>query len=172
MNEETKLLVKEAFFFKPLPFIKRIVFICVPHRGSKVADWGIGRLGSSLIRLRGNILKTGGTLLASVAETENRILLRQLKKPTSIGGLSPNDPVLHTLCGIPFEPGVRYHSIIANVHGSDLPGGTDKVVTYESSHLEGAESEKIVHSDHNAHKHAEAIAEVYRILRHHLNSLG
>jgi len=46
------------------------------------------------------------------------------------------------------------------------------VVPYWSSHLDGAVSEKIVPSDHSAHRHPEAIAELKRILREHLHLMS
>ena len=44
-------LVMHALIFKSNPRIKRVVFICTPHRGSGMASGGIGRLAISLISL-------------------------------------------------------------------------------------------------------------------------
>ena len=54
---------------------------------------------------------------------------------------------------------------------SDLANLTpqDGVVPYESSHLDGAESELVIRSDHSTELRAEAIAEVRRILKLHLS---
>jgi len=42
------------------------------------------------------------------------------------------------------------------------------VVAYESAHIDGVESEKIVHSGHPTQSNPETIAEVQRILREHI----
>ena len=73
----------------------------------------------------------------------------------------------HTLADLPIDPAVAYHSIIANHLAADTPGGSDKVVLYTSSHLEGAASEKIIHSGHGLTAHPLAIREVRRILLEH-----
>lgn len=78
-----------------------------------------------------------------------------------------DNPMLQTLVEIPIDPHVTYHSIIANHKAADTPGGTDGVVPYESAHLEGAASEKIIRSDHSVQKHPLGIQEVKRILREH-----
>ena len=44
---------------------------------------------------------------------------------------------------------------------------TDGIVPYWSSHLDGAQSELIVPSNHSAHQNPQAIAEVRRILKLH-----
>jgi hypothetical protein len=49
-------LVKRAVIFKANPRVKRIVFICAPHRGSYLASNWIGALGVSLIRFPSTFL--------------------------------------------------------------------------------------------------------------------
>ena len=64
--------------------------------------------------------------------------------------------------------GVAAHSIIAVLgEGSPLLLN-DGVVTYRSVHLEGDESEKIVHSSHSMQSDPATIQEVRRILREHV----
>ena len=43
-------LVVRATTFQANPRIKRVVFICTPHRGSKMASSGLGRFGTKLDR--------------------------------------------------------------------------------------------------------------------------
>jgi hypothetical protein len=50
--------------------------------------------------------------------------------------------------------------------------GSDGVVPYTSSHLEGAESELIVPAEHTAQAHPYAVTEVKRILHLHLAGLA
>ena len=53
-NSSDSLLVR-ATTFQANPRIKRVVFICTPHRGSEMASSGLGRFGTSLIALPLNI---------------------------------------------------------------------------------------------------------------------
>ena len=50
-------------------------------------------------------------------------------------------------------------------------GWGDGVVKYSSAHIDGVESEKIVHSGHSMQGNPETIQEVKRILIEHTNSL-
>jgi hypothetical protein len=58
-----------------------------------------------------------------------------------------------------------YHSIIGDRGRGDMPNSSDGVVPYESSHLEGAQSESIVPVRHTAFDQPATVAEVDRILR-------
>ena len=61
--------------------------------------------------------------------------------------------------------GVPYHTIIGDRGRGDSPHSSDGVVPYWSSHMDGAQSECIVPSDHGAHQNQKAFAEVKRILK-------
>jgi hypothetical protein len=67
---------------------------------------------------------------------------------------------------------IPYHSIIGDRGRGDTPNSSDGVVPYWSSHLGGAESEKIVPSNHGANQNPEAIAEVMRIFQEHIAGKG
>ena len=175
---EQRNIARRVFFFDRLPYVSRVIFIAAPHRGSHWADHRIGRLGSSLVELPLNLVKTSMDLLKNVV-TKPLTLARQGDTaykidhvPTGIEALSPGNPMFAVLDQIPIENGIPYHSIIGNTEAANTPGGTDGVVPYESSHLEGAASEKIVLSGHSAHNHPLAILEVHRILMQHLENLG
>jgi hypothetical protein len=50
LRPEIRRLVAPGYFFHPLPFVKRVVFIATPHRGSVLAALGVGRLASLTVR--------------------------------------------------------------------------------------------------------------------------
>ena len=52
----------------------------------------------------------------------------------------------------------------------DAPNSSDGVVPYWSSHLDGAQSERIVPSGHPGHQNKQGMEEVDRILRLNLRS--
>ena len=161
-------LVKRALIFKSNPRVKRIVFICTPHRGSYLASNWIGALAVSLIRFPSTFL--GETASEIMASLQSNAGLKRL--PTAINDLSPRSPVLIGLNKLPIE--TPYHSIIGDRGRGNTPNSSDGVVAYWSSHLEGAQSETIVPASHGAYALPQTIAELKRILRLHLtdNSTG
>src|SRR5580765_3325044 len=63
VSAETRELVTQALIFKPLPFVKRVVFIATPHGGSYQALGFLGRLGSWFVNLPGRFVKMNVELL-------------------------------------------------------------------------------------------------------------
>jgi hypothetical protein len=83
--------------------------------------------------------------------------------------MSPGNPFILTLVDSPIDPNITAHSIIAVLGDGPITGKTDGLVAYESAHIEGVASEKIVRSGHSTQSHPETIEEVRRILREHLD---
>jgi pimeloyl-ACP methyl ester carboxylesterase len=159
--------------FRRVPFITRVVFIAVPHRGSLLAESFAGRIGRMLIAVPATVL-TPVRLMTEQAGTFMTPDAKEALKedPTSIKGLSPQNPMIQTLAGIAIDRGVPFHSIIGDRGLGDGEQGSDGVVPYKSAHLEGAESELIVPSDHAATAHPFTVLEVQRILKLHLQQAG
>ena len=61
------------------------------------------------------------------------------------------------------SPSVRAHSIIPILGDGPLAERSDGVVRYESAHLDGVQSELVVHSSHSVQSNSAAIEEVRRI---------
>ena len=97
-------------------------------------------------------------------------MLKLNRMPNSIDTLSPNDACVKVMNTLPMAKGIPYHSIIGDRGRGDTPNSSDGVVPYWSSHLDGAESEKIVPSGHGANQSPQGIAEVVRILKQHVGS--
>ena len=70
---------------------------------------------------------------------------------------------------MPWNLYIGDHTIIGDRGRGDSPNSSDGVVPYWSSHMDGAKSEDIVPSDHNAHQNPQAIQDVSRILKRHAN---
>jgi hypothetical protein len=159
--------------FQRAPFITRVVFICVPHRGSLLAESFAGRIGRMLIAVPASVL-TPVRLLTEQAGTALApdMLVALQEDPTSIRGLSPQNPMIQALAGVAIDKGVPFHSIIGDRGLGDGEQGSDGGGPYKSSHLEGAESELIVPSDHAATAHPFTVLEVKRILKLHLQQAG
>ena len=180
LSEDELDAVETFAVLPPLPFVNRVVFMAVPHRGSEMAKWSVARLGSRLVSLP-KTLREKLPLFARVFEKLNKEKYEELEKmrrergdrdgQQSVSGLNDLDPdslFIRALADSPMKKGLVFHSIIGDQERADHPGGTDGVVPYSSSHLDNAASEVIVHSGHSIHRSPAAMRELLRILRLHL----
>jgi len=151
-------VVKRALIFDANPRVQRIVFICVPHRGSDLAINWIGSVGTALISLPGKVL--GGAMVVINAPLERDLGIKRM--PTGINGLSPRSPVLRGLDTLPIH--APYHSIVGDRGRGDTPNSSDGVVAYWSSHMTGAKSELIVPGPHGSFGLPQTVTELKRIL--------
>jgi hypothetical protein len=155
---------------RPKPYVHRVIFISVPHRGSEFADSTVGKLGSSLVRLPDELK---GTMRHVVAENGDAVAPKMRKilergGPTSIRALSPSHTLIREFAEVPLNPGIPFHTILGDRGMPDADPVSDGVVTYESAHLAGAASELVLPVGHNAYEAARARREIERILREHL----
>jgi pimeloyl-ACP methyl ester carboxylesterase len=159
-------VIYRSLIFQANPRIKRVVFMCTPHRGSDTALSGLGRLGRSLIALPAAMTSVFRQALTDVDLTQFTGSARRL--PNSVSGLSPKNPSLKVVNSATIS--APYHSIIGDRGKGDSPNSTDGVVPYWSSHLDGAKSEVIVPGPHGSQNLPQTIAELQRILRLHLKA--
>jgi hypothetical protein len=169
VSAETRELVAHATIFKPLPFVKRVVFIATPHGGSYQALGFLGRLGSWFVNLPGRFVKMNVELLT--LQTKGLYMGTIGGIPTSITNMTPGNAFIKNLAAIPISDGVVAHSIIAVDSDGPLKDGGDGVVKYTSAHIDGVESEKVVRSSHSVQGNPETIQEVKRILIEHARVL-
>jgi hypothetical protein len=160
----------QALIFRHRPEIGRVIFISAPHRGSDLATNWLGRIGSSLVHAPSTLLKVGLEMKDTVTFDQTDLKLRRI--PNSVDTLSPRNRFVKAINTIPITPGIPYHSIVGDRGRGDTPNSSDGVVPYWSSHLDGAQSELIVPSGHNAHQNPQAISEVKRILLQNLTAPG
>ena len=170
-SDEFRTLLSRALFVQPLPFVRRVVFVATPHRGSfRTGAWVNGIL-RRLVRLPGNLVLmsrdtlTQGKGLFYAARTTARL-------PTAAENMTPGNPFLEGLAAIPVADGVAYHSIIAVKGDGRAEDGNDGVVAYRSAHLEGAASELVVRSSHSTQSEPATIQEMRRILHVHGDALA
>jgi len=149
--------------FTHRPYIKRVIFIAVPHRGSDMALGVIAMLGINLIDLPQSVIEHQSPLMKYLHPDQHSRLRN------GIENLEPNNFTIKALNELKIQ--VPYHSIIGNDEEANMPGGTDGIVPYWSSHLDGAQSELVVKSGHSAQQNPLAIQEVRRILKLHLQQI-
>jgi hypothetical protein len=95
--------------------------------------------------------------------------VRQLDRVDgAVANMSPGSEFIQTLAEIPIAPGIRANSIIAVRGDGPLEDEGDGVVAYESAHIEGVESEKVIRSGHSVQQNPILSQEVRRILLEHI----
>ena len=171
LDKDAAEAVRSYLDFKPKPYIDRVIFVAVPHRGSSIADNWMGSIGRWLLSLPKTIMQK----TVYVAREARNILRPDLRtafdagQASSISGLSEKSPALQGLSRTTIAAPIPFHSIIGDRGRGDTPNSSDGVVAYHSSHVDGAQSELIVPADHTAHAHPQALLEIRRILRLHVD---
>lgn len=171
LSPQTRQIMTNALIFKHRTDISRVIFLSASLRGSYMATGILGNIGKKLIGVPEE-LKQAASEVQKVAKIDGDG--GKLKgSPSSLNGLNPDNRFLLVVNDIPPVKGIPYHSIIADRgKGGNLnrskPQSTDGIVPYWSSHIDGAQSELIVPSDHWSNRSPEGIAEVLRILKLHL----
>lgn len=167
---ETRSLFHRAFFFEHVPYVKRVVFICTPHRGSFLAGRRLGALAARLVRLPLRLASLPTELIAN----QDALVERSMKSriPSSVDNMNPRSAFTRVLAASSIAPGIAINSIVAVKDGGPpYSGKDDGVVAYDSAHLANAESELVVHSGHSTQGEPATIEEVRRILRLHLETV-
>jgi pimeloyl-ACP methyl ester carboxylesterase len=164
LSPEQRDLLRRAVFIKPVPNVRRVVFIATPHRGSFLTEYPVAELLGRFLTLPVRIVQTAAELARNTGDF--RINPRNLGSG-SLFGMTPNNPVLQAMAAAPIVPGVHAHSIIAVAGNGPVEGSNDGVVAYSSSHLDGVDSEYIVRSTHSTQSNPYTIEEVRRILLLH-----
>jgi len=167
MPEKKKTDARRYLLVEPVPEVKRVVFISTPHRGSILSKNWVRNLIQKVVTLPVTIIQTTLTINDYLTDDAKR-LMGSGHVPTSIDGMSPDSPVLKALAETPLAPGVTGHSIVAVKGDGELQTEDDGVVAYTSAHIDGVESELIVHSGHSCQDNPVTIEEVRRILLEHL----
>lgn len=163
----TGVLARSMLLFGAQPFVKRVVFMATPHRGSELADEWFARMFAADVKIPQLLVAA----LSEAARAGAAVVNPKREKVTAVEGLSAKSPILAALNKLPIAEGVKYDSIIANKDEAGVAGGTDMIVPYSSAHLEGAESEVIICSKHGCTRNPSAIEEVRRVLLNHLEEL-
>lgn len=175
LDGQRKARVRKALepyaWFKPMPQARRAIFIAAPHRGTPVAEYRLARWTANLIKLPFSMLGRMTEIAQLLVDPSSANATPVVRGFNSIDNLSNRDPFIRATAGLPIADGLPYHSII----GHDklkipLLQSSDGVVPYQSAHLEGARSEKVIHSWHSVQETPEAILEVRRILHEHLQT--
>lgn len=164
-------VARSSYFFEPLPFVRRVVCIATPHRGSLIASLGVGRLASVSVRPPPELKAIHDEVVAMNPGAFRPEFER--RTPTTIDLLRPSSPLLEALDGLRPACWVAMHGIVGVGHTSISGERDDCVVAETSARTRGAVSEICVPASHTkVHHHPLAIAEVRRILGVHLAEMS
>ncbi|MCF6174922.1 MAG: alpha/beta hydrolase [Victivallaceae bacterium] len=169
LSNEQKKFLTDILCFKPLPFVSEVVFMATPHRGAAMVEWGITQWANSFITLPSKFVD-------KIKEMNHKALIRVgviddddlLAKLTGVNSLDPNNKALAVMNQKTII--VPFHLVIGDQKKAGKVGGSDGVVDYSSSHLDGTASELVIKSGHNVQTMPEGIKEIRQILLNHLKS--
>lgn len=168
LSDEDKARTSRLLVVEPLPFVKQVVFLSTPHRGSFLSGWWSRNLVKMLVTLPASLVQTSVGFYDYFTDDVKKLMGGKKSIFTSADSMSPDNPLLKSLAAIPLAPWVKGHSIIAVKGEGDPKLGNDGVVEYTSAHLDGMDSEFIVQGGHSTQLNPLAIDEVRRILIEHL----
>ena len=163
IDPEDRAELRKMLFWQPVPGLDRTIFIATPHRGTRLADSRLAGIGRRLVHLPTDFLQFQARVFSSLSDILQGDFLT-MGVMTGINSLSPSAPLYTALDGAPFAPGLKFDSIIGDRGKGGGINSTDGIVGYWSSHIDGAQSELIVPTGHDAHLHPNTIADLRRIL--------
>lgn len=170
MQPTARKRLTEAFFFEPSPLVSRVIFIGTPHQGSADARRLAGRVASLLVVEPPQRRERHREIIADNPGVFSPEFTRRM--PTSIDLLDPNSALLQALYKLPITECVEAHSIIGDSCWTIAYGRSDGVVPVTSARYPNVASERYIDTTHaKLNKDVEAIDELHRILKAHLQEL-
>lgn len=134
------------FLFEPVPFVKRVVYMATPHRGSNWSEQPLGRIGRWLIEVPQQAREE---YLGFIRGNPGLIRNPSPLPPTSIDHLSPWSSIMRATSELRPSSRVETHSIIGS--GYLLPDGSlgDGVVAVVSARIPAVQTEYFVNATHS-----------------------
>lgn len=176
-NQVSRIAQARMHMHALTPPIDRAIFVSSPFRGTDYADRWFTLAARKIIKLpQGFLTATFETISHGLSGDITADYLKQLGKDFLQNGpsdLSKKSAFMKITGNARIHPKVKYHVIMGNHTKTDDKNLiTDGIVPYYSAHLEGAQSETIIHGGHSIQYSPEAVLELRRILRLHLQELG
>lgn len=167
LDSGAEKVIRQQLYFEPQPMVSRVIYIGVPHQGSRWSDSMIGRLGGRFIGFPesiGNGFQNPLTNKRGVEPIDSVTGVR-----TTVDQISSRSATLKAIAELRTATQVEVHSIIGTAER--LPDGSpgDGLVSVESARIENTNSELYVSARHaDLTRTPESIMEVKRILIEHL----
>ncbi len=167
---EQRQALFRLFYFEPLPFVSRVVFIGTPHDGSNLARSCTARCASNLVEqptrsrvAHDQLVRRNPGVFSP--EFQERI-------PTSVDMLRPDSELLKALQLLCAGPHVQLHSIIGTGGCPLFLGIGDGTVATTSAEHPYVSTQRYVDTTHRRlHGHYDTTIEIHCILRRHLSEI-
>jgi hypothetical protein len=167
IDKKHKEMLEDMLNFKPLPYIKQVIFISTPHKGAEMAAWVSSQLLGDLVVSPNDYYKEYKNTLMFISKFTRSYNDRVLSG-NALDNLRPRSPFIALTNELPYGKGIELNSIIGDASMAGNIGGTDGIVPYRSSHLNNSKSETIIKSDHHSVYKPACAKEVYRLLLNNL----
>ncbi len=155
------------FHYKPLTEPNQVIFLSVPHRGSKMASGVVGWCTNKLINIPNILIK--GTVKAIRPKQKSKLskdTLRLLNEgENAVYQLQPNNPALIALNKMKLPKRLKVHSLVGDIGLPAFRFYTDGVVTYKSASLNKVGTETLIPSNHDITDDPKSVRRVLQILR-------
>ncbi|MHB8972841.1 MAG: esterase/lipase family protein [Pirellulaceae bacterium] len=157
----------ELFYFEPLPFVRRVVFMGTPHDGAMMASLTLGRISSKCVQQSTADLIEHDLLVKQNPGVFSPEISKRI--PTSIDMMEGSSCLLQSIQQLCPGENVQLHNIIGTKCLSLLDGCGDGVVSGKSAQHPWVSTEKRVHATHpGLHANEDALQELTCILRRHI----
>jgi pimeloyl-ACP methyl ester carboxylesterase len=167
ISETGRQRLAELFYFEPLPFVRRVVFMGTPHDGAMMASLSLGRISSKCIQQSTADLIEHDLLVKQNPGVFSPEISKRI--PTSIDMMESSSCLLQAVQKLCPGENVQLHSIMGTKCLSLLDGCGDGVVSVKSAQHPWVSTEKRVHATHpDLHKNEDSIQELKCILRRHI----
>jgi pimeloyl-ACP methyl ester carboxylesterase len=169
--------IKQRFKLDPLPQVGRVVFLSSPFRGTDYADRWFTLMARRIIQIPKSFVSTLKNTLER-AQLDQQLMdrigkLGLLDFQNGASELSRQSRFMQITADVKMKPNVPFHLIMGQRDSKTaVIDSSDGIVPYRSSHLEGAVSEKVIKGGHSIQETPEAVLELRRILRLHVQQIG
>jgi pimeloyl-ACP methyl ester carboxylesterase len=158
------------FYFEPLPFVSRVVFIGTPHDGSSLAQSSVGRCGARLVEPTTAQQLEYQKLLDRNPGVFSPEVQRRI--PTSVDMLRPDSELLKAMQYLCTGPHVQLHNIIGTGGLPFCLGVGDGTVPVSSAEHPHVSTQRYVDTTHRKlHDHYDTTIEMQCILRRHISEV-
>ena len=156
--------IRRDLFFSARRDVARVVFVCTPHRGSHLANWGLVRFLSRLVAVPRRLLDVSTQILTLNTDLLSPEMRRSgLRGLSSIDSLSPRNPYYPALEKMPITR--PFDTILGDRGRGDSPHSSDGIVGYWSAHWDGARAETVVPYGHQCAMRPEVFDRLHAIVR-------
>ena len=124
---EQRKILEEVAIYESVPFVRRMVFLAVPHRGAGMAQYFQVRMIARWITLPAGLVRNATDVMRNFVRRRNIPDGLEVDIKTGLEELSPKDKTLRAIHEIPLRADVPCHSIIGNREKA-TPGDLQEVV--------------------------------------------